>query len=75
MILYLRLPHAQRRMNFVFVIVDKFSNINFISCKETNDVFVIAWFIFEDVIYLYGASKTITLDKDNKFLSHFLQML
>ena len=62
-------------MNFVFVIVDKFSNINFISYKETNDVFAIAWFFFQDMIYLYGVSKTITFDKDNKFLSNFWQTL
>lgn len=70
------LPWIKRINDFIFVVVDQFSKISrIIVCYKTDNECHIDSLIFKETTKLHSIPRTITLDKDAKFLGKFCKTL
>ena len=70
------LPKTRGGMDSVYVVVDRFSKISYcVPCKSTSDATHIASLFFKKIMRIHGLPISMMLDRDTKFMSHFLKPL
>lgn len=68
----LSLPRTQWGVDFVLAVIDQFLKMaHFFLCKKTVDASYVANQFFRNIVRLHSISRSITSDKDIKFLRHF----
>jgi hypothetical protein len=80
----LELSRPAKKHDYMFVVIDRFSKMthfisctkttdsskmtHFISCTKTTDSSRVAKLYFDEIVKLYGLSRTIVSEMDVKFL-------
>lgn len=68
----LRLSKTRSGIDSIMVVMNRLSKMtHFLPCKKTSDAHNVVRLFFQGVVRLHGASQSLTLDRDVKFISSF----